>query len=134
MDRFGTSYFTQSETSLVAFGSTIVVGFNDSGSNAGGSHFTGWSRSTDGGATWTDGGTLPIAGYWLTVSRHSLEIRSDESHTTFRTRILCMPATDWNPIVREYAESLQTSPPRLRIMRWGFKGQPRSDGNGQAYQ
>jgi FG-GAP-like repeat len=56
----GASFFTQSETSLVAFGNTIVAGFNDSGSNAGSTnHFTGWSRSTDGGATWTDGGTLP---------------------------------------------------------------------------
>jgi hypothetical protein len=56
----GSAYFTQSETSLVAFGNTIVVGFNDSGSNAGGTNkFTGWSRSTDSGVSWTDGGTLP---------------------------------------------------------------------------
>jgi hypothetical protein len=56
----GVAFFTQSETSLVVFGNTIVAGFNDSGSNAGGSNkFTGWSRSTDGGATWTDGGALP---------------------------------------------------------------------------
>jgi FG-GAP-like repeat len=56
----GVAFFTQSETSLVVFGNTIVAGFNDSGSNAGATnHFTGWSRSTDGGATWTDGGALP---------------------------------------------------------------------------
>jgi hypothetical protein len=56
----GAAFFTQSETTIVAFGNTIVAGFNDSGSNAGGSNkFTGWSRSTDGGATWTDGGALP---------------------------------------------------------------------------
>ena len=56
----GTALFTQSETSLVAFGNTVVVGFNDSGSNAGGTNkFTGWARSTDGGATFTDGGNLP---------------------------------------------------------------------------
>ena len=55
-----TANFTQSETSQVVFGNTAVVGFNDSGSNAGGTNkFTGWSRSTDGGQTWTDGGTLP---------------------------------------------------------------------------
>ena len=55
--------FTQSETSVVSFGSTIVAGFNDSGSFAGGTtnHFTGWSRSIDSGATWTDGGTLPAS-------------------------------------------------------------------------
>ena len=56
----GTSQFTQSETSVIAFGSTVLIGFNDSGSNAGGTNkFTGYSRSTDGGATFTDGGTLP---------------------------------------------------------------------------
>ncbi len=56
----GTARFTQSETTLVAFGNTVVVGYNDSGSNAGGSNkFTGFSRSTDGGATFVDGGTLP---------------------------------------------------------------------------
>jgi hypothetical protein len=56
----GTGLFTQSETSIVAFGATVVVGFNDSGSNSGGTNkFTGFARSTDGGATFTDGGTLP---------------------------------------------------------------------------
>lgn len=54
--------FTQSETSVVSFGSTIIVGFNDAGSGASGSHYTGWSRSTDDGSTWTDGGTLPTGG------------------------------------------------------------------------
>src|SRR2546427_1368818 len=33
----GTAFFTQSETTLTAFGNTVVVGFNDSGSNSGGS-------------------------------------------------------------------------------------------------
>src|SRR5215467_4929793 len=56
----GTGFFTQSETTIVAFGNTVVVGFNDSGSNAGGTNkFTGFARSTNGGATFTDGGTLP---------------------------------------------------------------------------
>jgi len=56
----GTQGFTQSETTVVAFGNTVVVGYNDSGSNAGGSNkFTGWSRSTDGGNTFTDLGALP---------------------------------------------------------------------------
>jgi hypothetical protein len=57
----GTSFFTQSETTIVAFGNTIVAGFNDSGSFNGSNQFTGWSRSTDGGATWTDGGKLPAS-------------------------------------------------------------------------
>jgi hypothetical protein len=55
-----TANFTQSETTLVAFGNTVVVGFNDSGSFTGGSNkFTGFARSTGGGATFVDGGTLP---------------------------------------------------------------------------
>src|SRR5499426_3335708 len=56
----GTGFFTQSETAIAAFGNTVVVGFNDSGSNSGGTNkFTGFARSTNGGATFTDGGTLP---------------------------------------------------------------------------
>src|SRR5215510_2996376 len=56
----GTGFFTQSETTIAAFGNTVVVGFNDSGSNAGGTNkFTGFARSTNGGATFTDGGSLP---------------------------------------------------------------------------
>src|SRR5215510_3934002 len=56
----GTAFFTQSETAIAAFGNMVVVGFNDSGSNSGGTNkFTGFARSTDGGATFTDGGTLP---------------------------------------------------------------------------
>src|SRR5262245_43685672 len=45
----GTGFFTQSETAIVAFGNTVVVGFNDSGSNSGGTNkFTGFARSTNG--------------------------------------------------------------------------------------
>ncbi len=56
----GSGNFTQSETSILAFGNNVVIGFNDAGSFTGGaSKFTGWSYSTDGGATFTDGGTLP---------------------------------------------------------------------------
>jgi hypothetical protein len=56
----GTSGFTQSETSILAFGDNVVIGYNDAGSYTGGANkFTGWSYSSDGGATFTDGGTLP---------------------------------------------------------------------------
>ncbi|RKY91575.1 MAG: hypothetical protein DRQ13_11295, partial [Ignavibacteriae bacterium] len=59
----GTANFTQSETSILAFGSTVLIGFNDSGSFTGGANkFTGWSYSTDGGSTFMDGGTLPTSG------------------------------------------------------------------------
>src|SRR5689334_10327691 len=55
-----TSNDTQSETSLITFGNTVLAAYNDSGSKAVSSNkFTGWSRSTDGGATFTDLGTLP---------------------------------------------------------------------------
>jgi len=58
----GTSNFTQSEATILAFGSNVVVGFNDAGSNAGGAnHITGFSISTDGGVTFTDRGTLPTS-------------------------------------------------------------------------
>src|SRR5207245_522613 len=53
--------FTHSETTALSVGPTVIAGFNDSGSFAVGNHFTGYSRSTDGGATWTDGGTLPAS-------------------------------------------------------------------------
>src|SRR6266581_8722370 len=54
--------FTHSETTALSFGTTIIGGFNDSGSFAiAGNQFTGFSRSTDGGVTWTDGGTLPAS-------------------------------------------------------------------------
>ncbi|HVX60574.1 MAG TPA: hypothetical protein VHC19_08230, partial [Pirellulales bacterium] len=56
----GASYYTQSETTLLAFGNTVVTGYNDSGSYAtGGNKFTGFSYSTNGGASFTDGGVLP---------------------------------------------------------------------------
>src|SRR5262245_24917701 len=52
---------TQSETTTLAFGSTVIVAFNDSGSAAvSPQQFTGWARSTDGGQTFTDMGLLPL--------------------------------------------------------------------------
>jgi hypothetical protein len=63
-----TAQDTQSETSSVSFTNAsgqkvIVVGFNDSGSLDPSFnppfHFTGYARSTDGGATFTDLGVLP---------------------------------------------------------------------------
>ncbi len=56
----GTSNFTQNTPSVLAFGNTVVTAFYDTGSAAGGAnHFTGYAYSTDGGNTFTDGGTLP---------------------------------------------------------------------------
>ncbi len=56
-----TSQFTQSETCILAYGNQVVIGFNDSGSFASGSHFTGWSYSDDGGVSFVDGGLLPTS-------------------------------------------------------------------------
>ena len=52
---------TQGVTSIVlGSGSNAIVAFNDSGSGVGGANrLTGFSRSTNGGTTWTDGGVLP---------------------------------------------------------------------------
>lgn len=56
-----TAQDTQSETTVVNLGdSRLVAAFNDSGSFAGGgAHFTGYAYSSNSGASWTDGGTLP---------------------------------------------------------------------------
>jgi hypothetical protein len=52
--------FTQSETAIIVSGDNVIIGFNDSGSRDGDANkFTGWSYSSDGGASFTDGGTLP---------------------------------------------------------------------------
>jgi len=59
----GTDQDTQSETTIVrGSGSTVVVGFNDSGSYIGGNlQFTGYSRSANAGDSFTDQGTLPLS-------------------------------------------------------------------------
>src|SRR4051812_14077714 len=52
---------TQSETSTIAFGSTVLSAYNDSGSDTfNHTQTTGWSRSTDGGKTFSDFGRLPL--------------------------------------------------------------------------
>ena len=54
-----TNGFTQSETASIAFGSTVLVAYNDSGSNSSSSlRFTGYALSTDAGTTFTDLGAL----------------------------------------------------------------------------
>lgn len=56
-----TNYDTQSTTAMVRVSpSVIVVAFQDSGSSTGNNrHFGGYARSTDGGLTFTDLGSLP---------------------------------------------------------------------------
>jgi BNR/Asp-box repeat. len=54
---------TQSETTIAAHGPNLVTGYNDSQQAlialTAGADLTGYSYSTNGGASWTDGGTLP---------------------------------------------------------------------------
>jgi hypothetical protein len=54
---------TQSETAIAVSGSNVAVGFNDSQHGllflTAGANLTGYAYSTDGGATFTDGGMLP---------------------------------------------------------------------------
>lgn len=56
---------TQSETSLAVSGAKVAVGYNDSQQSllfeTAASNLSGYSYSTDGGATFTDGGGLPFA-------------------------------------------------------------------------
>ena len=51
----------ESETSIAAIGSKLVAGWNDGQFFGVQPGFTGYGYSTDGGATWTDGGGLPVA-------------------------------------------------------------------------
>jgi len=108
---------TQSETTLVlGSGSNIVVGFNDSGSFGSPTfnQFTGYSLSTNGGATFTDKGRLPAstlgdAGdpvlardttsgtiYFSTLTFSGAGIqcfRSSDNGATFTTPVNCAPGT-----------------------------------------
>ena len=71
---------TQSETSVAVAGSNVAVGYNDSQRTGlfltAGSSISGYSYSTDGGASFTDGGALPnapefvnLGDPWLTSDR-----------------------------------------------------------------
>jgi hypothetical protein len=55
---------TQSETAIAVSGSNLVVGYNDSQQSlqpflTAGSNLTAYAYSSNGGGTWTDGGTIP---------------------------------------------------------------------------
>jgi hypothetical protein len=53
----------QSETTIAKNGNLVVVGFNDTrGFSLPNVSVSGYAYSSDGGATWTDGGQLPTAG------------------------------------------------------------------------
>jgi hypothetical protein len=56
-DRAGSS--AQCEVSLAAWGGFVVAAWND-GETPGSPGPVGWAASSDGGVTWTDGGSLPV--------------------------------------------------------------------------
>jgi BNR repeat-like domain len=79
-DRFQPDQTTQSETTIAVVGSKVAVGFNDTQQGllmfTNGTDITGYGYSTDGGRTFTDGGTLPnlpnfanIGDPWMTHDR-----------------------------------------------------------------
>ena len=65
-DHAGVGQTTQSETAITVSGSNVAVGYNDSAGGlvfyVAGDNLTGYSYSTDGGQTFTDGGALPNDG------------------------------------------------------------------------
>lgn len=70
-DSHATDQTTQSETSVAVSGSNVVVGFNDSQQAlfglTDGLDFSGYAYSSDGGSTFTDGGTLPNPGNFVNL-------------------------------------------------------------------
>jgi hypothetical protein len=79
-DRYRVDQTTQSETSIAVAGRRVAVGFNDSQQSLAGltdgADLSGYGYSTDGGRSFTDGGTLPnrpgFANFgdpWLTADR-----------------------------------------------------------------
>ena len=65
-DSHQTDQTTQSETAIAVAGSNVVVGWNDSQQSlqpffTAASNLNGYGFSSNGGSTWTDGGTIPNA-------------------------------------------------------------------------
>jgi hypothetical protein len=63
VDTHQTDQTTQSETTIAVAGSHVAVGFNDSQQGllflTPGADLNGYAYSSDGGSSWTDGGTIP---------------------------------------------------------------------------
>ena len=68
-DHFQVNQTTQSETAIAVHGSHVAVGYNDSQITGlfltAGSNLNGYSYSTNGGRTFTDGGALPEAAQFV---------------------------------------------------------------------
>ena len=104
---------TQSETSVAVAGSLVVVGYNSTkqGAQLGSAAWnsiSGYAVSTDGGATFTDGGLVPANGYRLkgdpalafgpngtTLYYASI---GNENDTALTSRIFVSPSTSLSPV------------------------------------
>ena len=125
LDTHETDQTTQSETTVAVSGRHVAVGFNDSQQAllalTDGMDLTGYAYSTDGGASFTDGGTLPnplnfvnLGDPWMASDRAgrmyystltyggnvgNLEVavgRSDDGGRTWSTPTLASPNNDNN--------------------------------------
>jgi hypothetical protein len=72
---------TQSETTIAVHGQHVVVGYNDSQQTllalTAATDLSGYSYSSDGGSTWSDGGTIPNAAAQMNVGDPWLTSRPD---------------------------------------------------------
>ncbi len=107
--------FTQSETSTARCGSSVVVGYNDSGSvfetpffftGTGGQGFSGSSHSTDGGKTFTDDGPINPGPNDFNFLGGDPGILCADSNTFYYTQIFDYDDANFNPFV---AMSINTS-------------------------
>jgi hypothetical protein len=98
--------FTQSETSTARCGNSVVVGFNDSGSvfetpfffsGSGGQAFSGYAYSSNGGASFTDGGPInpgPGLGNFLAGDPG---VNCSDANTFYYSQIFAFTDSSFNP-------------------------------------
>src|SRR5262249_19630973 len=93
----------QSETSIAAYGNKLVITWNDgqgfNNYSAPNYQLLGYGYSTDGGATWTDGGAIPIPGgypKWQWSSDPSLTVDETTGEFWFAGLVNTDGPTDLN--------------------------------------
>ena len=99
--------FTQSETSSARCGNNVVVGFNDSGSvfetplfftGSGGESFGGYSYSSDGGATFKDGGPIDPGPGLGNFVEGDPGLSCSDANTFHYTQIFLFSDSNGNPL------------------------------------
>jgi hypothetical protein len=86
----------QAEVAIAAFGNNLVATFNDGEGFFTGASIQGYSWSTDGGLTWTDGGIPPTANIGTWAGDPALAV--NEKTGEFYLAGLCQPASGSNGI------------------------------------